>query len=58
MTAPAVIWLRCGNCTTNKLQTILDRHLPTALDMIRSGEPLVEIVDVSVGEPGDDVNTR
>lgn len=42
---PFVVWLRCGNCTTTDLVALLDRFLPPALDMIRTGEPLVEIAD-------------
>ena len=44
---PSIIWLRCGNCSTQSLRSLLDELLPSALDLIRAGEPLVEITDLS-----------
>jgi predicted nuclease of predicted toxin-antitoxin system len=40
---PSVIWLTCGNTSDATLQRILARHLPDALQMLQSGERLVEI---------------
>lgn len=40
---PHIIWLTCGNTSEARLQEIFAAHLPTALDLIRAGEPLVEI---------------
>lgn len=44
---PAVLWLRCGNCSTDVLRTLLEETINPALELIRTGEPLVEIVDLS-----------
>lgn len=40
---PAVIWLRCGNTSEDRLKQILSAHLHEALDFIAKGEPIVEI---------------
>ena len=40
---PQVIWLTCGNTSEARLKAILGGRLKVALDLIRSGEPLVEI---------------
>jgi predicted nuclease of predicted toxin-antitoxin system len=40
---PAVIWLRCGNTSEERLKQVLSNHLTRALDYITTGEPLVEI---------------
>ncbi|HNB58764.1 MAG TPA: DUF5615 family PIN-like protein [Phycisphaerales bacterium] len=40
---PAVILLTCGNTSNAHLRELLGRHLTKALDLIRSGESLVEI---------------
>jgi len=40
---PAIILLTCGNTSTAHLRTILASRLSTALDLIATGEPLVEI---------------
>lgn len=42
---PALLWLRCGNRSTAKLKPILLNHLRSALDLIKSGECIVEIRD-------------
>ncbi len=42
---PAVLWLRCGNCTTPRLRELLEQSLGSAIELIRGGEPLVEITD-------------
>ena len=42
---PQVLWLRCGNTSNAYLKNLLRTTLPDALEMIKSGEPLVEIVD-------------
>lgn len=46
---PAVLWLRCGNCSTPRLRGVLEESLGPAIDLIRGGEPLVEIADLSSG---------
>lgn len=40
---PQVIWLRTGNSSNQALQNTLSTTLATALDLLRSGEPWVEI---------------
>ena len=40
---PQVIWLRTGNSSNQALKTTLSTTLATALDLLRSGEPWVEI---------------
>lgn len=40
---PQVIWLTCGNTSNARLRETLSAVLPTALELLRSGEPLVEI---------------
>jgi predicted nuclease of predicted toxin-antitoxin system len=42
---PQVIWLRCGNTSNARLKQLLTHALPPVLEMLRSGEPLVEIGD-------------
>jgi predicted nuclease of predicted toxin-antitoxin system len=40
---PQVIWLTCGNTSNARLKEILTVTLPDALELLRSGERLVEI---------------
>ncbi|WP_392479744.1 DUF5615 family PIN-like protein [Nostoc sp. C110] len=42
-TPPQVIWLTCGNTSNDRLKEILNSTLPEALELLRSGEALVEI---------------
>lgn len=42
-TPPQLIWLRCGNCSNPELERILTATLPTTLDLLEKGEPIVEI---------------
>ena len=42
---PQVLWITCGNTSTFQLKKILTVHLSKAPDLLRSGEPLVEIGD-------------
>lgn len=43
-TPPQVIWLTCGNTSHERLKQILSATLPQAIDLLKAGEPLVEIV--------------
>jgi len=43
---PQVIWVTCGNTSNARMREILASALPQALDLLRGGEPLVEISDV------------
>jgi predicted nuclease of predicted toxin-antitoxin system len=40
---PQVIWVTCGNTSNARLKEILTGTLPKALELLDSGEPLVEI---------------
>lgn len=42
---PQIIWLTCGNTSNAQLREILSAILPQALELLRSGEALVEISD-------------
>jgi len=42
---PQVILITAGNTSNARMRDILSRAFPTALELIRSGEPLVEISD-------------
>jgi predicted nuclease of predicted toxin-antitoxin system len=40
---PQVIWVTCGNTSNARFKEILTGTLPRALELLVSGEPLVEI---------------
>lgn len=40
---PQIIWLTCGNTSNARLQEILSKTLPEAVNLLRTGETLVEI---------------
>jgi predicted nuclease of predicted toxin-antitoxin system len=40
---PQIIWLTCGNTSNDRLREVLSSVLPEALELLRSGERLVEI---------------
>jgi predicted nuclease of predicted toxin-antitoxin system len=40
---PQIIWLTCGNTSNARLREILSLTLPNALELLKSGEKLVEI---------------
>jgi predicted nuclease of predicted toxin-antitoxin system len=40
---PQIIWLTCGNTSNDRLQEILTATLPEVLELLRTGEVLVEI---------------
>lgn len=49
---PHVLWITCGNTSNAALHVILETRLPTAVELIDRGEPLVEISDArAVGPP-------
>lgn len=43
---PQVLWITCGNTSNRAMRRILSGALPSALELLRSGEPLVEISDL------------
>ncbi|MDP9349721.1 MAG: DUF5615 family PIN-like protein [Gemmatimonadota bacterium] len=40
---PQVLWITLGNTSNARMRQVLLRTLPAALDLLRRGEPLVEI---------------
>ncbi|GET43261.1 DUF5615 family PIN-like protein [Microseira wollei] len=42
---PQVIWLTCFNTSNARLKEILTATLPNAIELLRSGESVVEITD-------------
>ncbi len=40
---PRVLWLTCGNTSNANLQRILTVGLPSAIELLNAGEPLVEL---------------
>lgn len=40
---PKILWLTCGNTSNTRLVSLLKRRLPIALDLLETGEKLVEI---------------
>jgi predicted nuclease of predicted toxin-antitoxin system len=40
---PQVVWLTCGNTSNARLKQIMVNALPRAIELLESGEPLVEI---------------
>ena len=40
---PKIIWITCGNTSNAKLKEILTPTLPEAIELLNSGEDLVEI---------------
>ena len=40
---PKIIWLRCGNTTSKRLEFLLEQQLPVILSYFESGESMVEI---------------
>ncbi|HQZ98162.1 MAG TPA: DUF5615 family PIN-like protein [Pyrinomonadaceae bacterium] len=48
---PKVIWLTCGNTSNQFLQKILTNTLADAVELLKSGEEIVEISSVPVLEP-------
>jgi len=43
---PQLLWITLGNTSNARMKEILLRTLPEALNLLRSGEPLVEIRDL------------
>ena len=42
---PKVIWVTMGNTTNARMREVLQRLLPTALELLAKGESLVELSD-------------
>ncbi len=42
---PQIIWLRCGNTSVAALKVQLEQVVPIALQLIESGEALIEVAE-------------
>jgi predicted nuclease of predicted toxin-antitoxin system len=40
---PKIIWLTCGNISNRRLKEILISHLNESIELLNSGESIVEI---------------
>ncbi len=40
---PRVIWITCGNTSNREMRAVLDRTFVTAIQLLTSGEAMVEI---------------
>ena len=45
---PQIIWLTCGNTSNTNMCNILNQTLKQALQLLKNGEPIVEISDFNV----------
>jgi predicted nuclease of predicted toxin-antitoxin system len=44
---PQILWITCGNTSNARLKEVLKKSLARAIDLLRQGERLVEIGDIS-----------
>jgi predicted nuclease of predicted toxin-antitoxin system len=44
---PQLVWVTCGNVRNTVLRTIFEQLWPRTADLLRQGEPLVEITHTS-----------
>jgi predicted nuclease of predicted toxin-antitoxin system len=44
-TPPQIIWITCGNTSNSRMRAVLAKSLGKAVELINSGEPVVEIGD-------------
>jgi predicted nuclease of predicted toxin-antitoxin system len=42
---PQVVWITCGNTSNARLRQVLTDRFPKAMELLRRGEPVVEISD-------------
>jgi len=42
---PQVVWITCGNTSNERLRKVLSTSFPQALELLKRGEPVVEISD-------------
>ncbi len=45
---PQIIWVTCGNTSNANMCKILDHALEQALELLKKGEPLIEISDFKI----------
>lgn len=44
---PQLLWVTCGNVSNEHLRTVFLNAFPAALPMLESGEPIVELADLT-----------
>lgn len=44
---PQVVWITCGNTSNARLRRVLITSFPKAMELLRRGEPVVEISDLA-----------
>jgi len=49
---PQVLWVTCGNTTNTALRAFLAATLPGGLELLRGGEPLVRLLEVTPPSSG------
>ena len=42
---PQIIWITCGNTSNSRIRAVLAKSLGKAVELINSGEPIIEIGD-------------
>lgn len=47
-TPPKLIWITCGNTSNAKMREILSAALPKTIELLKSGENIVEIRDKQI----------
>lgn len=52
---PKIIWITCGNTSNERMREVLQHSFPHALDLLRHGEPLVEISDSKTPTPPEEI---
>ena len=48
-TPPQLLWVTCGNVTNERLQVVFGKTFPQALELLASGQAIVEIGSRGVG---------
>jgi Domain of unknown function (DUF5615) len=49
---PQVLWVTCGNTSNARLREISTKNLPSVIELLQRGEPLVEISDAYIPSRG------
>ena len=43
---PQIIWITCGNTSNTRMKEVLEKTLDKTVQLLHSGEPVVEISDL------------
>jgi predicted nuclease of predicted toxin-antitoxin system len=43
---PQILWITCGNTSNARMREVLEQSLVKAVELLRDGEPVVEISDL------------